>query len=147
MTSSAWSRSLPQPPHSVSLPVPPTSQSFSRSPKITSLPSVARRPNSRQVAPWVESRTQPLTGGPAVLLALRNQSQPEPKLSLFAVPSSFSRIARRGSNSSYRPNSPPRLGLAGCHESVSPPNASASPGFHGVTQSLRSTPTRAPVEL
>src|SRR6478735_8095598 len=59
--SSAFERSLPQPPHSVSWPVPPTSQSLPRSPKIASSPSVAWSYFHARQLPWLSTETQVFT--------------------------------------------------------------------------------------
>src|SRR3954447_25253691 len=100
-TSSALSRSLPQPPHIVSWPVPPTSQSFPKSPKIASLPSLAfsayDASPTAQVPPLV-SVVQPPTVGPSVLLLLRNHSTPV--VPSVALPVASSRIRRIGLYSS-----------------------------------------------
>src|SRR6478735_2076897 len=96
-TSSALSRSLPQPPHIVSWPVPPTSQSLPKSPKITSLPSLFFSAYDGSVVPQVPplvSVVQPPTIGPSVLLLLRNHSPPVVPSVALPVPSR--RIRRIG---------------------------------------------------
>src|SRR4051812_3584539 len=69
--SSAFRRSLPQPPQSVSFPVPPTSQSLPRSPKIASSPSLRASANLLHVVPLFDGSTQPLMTGPSLLKKLR----------------------------------------------------------------------------
>src|SRR3954470_21681986 len=112
--SSAFIRSLPKPPQIVSLPVPPTIQSLPRSPKSTSSPSLWANAVARQVLPLGEVSTQPLIDGPSVLDQLRKNwrsvgAGPSRSLhtwlpwivswQLHGVPSSWNRIARRGSYS------------------------------------------------
>src|SRR5215204_6687896 len=70
-SSSAFIRSLPQPPHSVSFPVPPTSQSLPRSPKITSSPSLRASAYALHEVPLFDGSTQPLITGPSSLGKLR----------------------------------------------------------------------------
>src|SRR5436190_12745278 len=113
--SSAFMRSLPQPPQIVSLPVPPTIQSLPRSPKRTSFPSLCASANVTQDWPLFESSTQPLIAGPSLSFQFKKYcwstgGMPPSRHAwplfvnvlhtLQTVPFGLKRIARRGSYSS-----------------------------------------------
>jgi len=82
--SSAWSRSLPQPPHRVSWPVPPTTQSLPRSPKRTSSPSVRWKPVETQV-PFGAVSVQPSRSGPSSHSLLRNHANGKSLIGALSV--------------------------------------------------------------
>src|SRR6478609_3501882 len=72
-SSSAFCRSLPQPPHSVSCPVPPASQSLPRSPKIASLPSDGWFVLVCVQLPWLSTATHAVTQLPVKSSLLRKK--------------------------------------------------------------------------
>src|SRR3954454_24390236 len=92
-TSSAFRRSLPQPPYIVSRPVPPTSQSLPRSPKSASLPSVG--PHA-----YVVCAHQIASFGPSEV-KLSSQFRPPAAVLSSAPVVALSVISRNGSFGSY----------------------------------------------
>ncbi len=131
----------------LSLPVPPTNQSLPRSPKRTSSPSVARKAEARHEpfdAVWMHPNTSLPFAVPSVASKLRKYCRDVGAGPVFQTwnVSGSNMIARRGSNSSYRKNSPRRAALwwFEFHGFVSAPKCRMSPGLNGRVQSVRTRP-------